>query len=569
MITLKTVSNQSAAAFRATAVIVLYGRAPADSPAYVSLLEARAELPAHDGEVSILLWDNSPSPVARLHLPDGIAYHHDPRNPGLAAAYNYALELAERNGSEWLVTLDQDTTVPCDYLASMAATVRIRSEISRVAAIVPQIAVGRKRLSPYYFAANCIPRWYPRGFHGAPRQCVAAFNSGAMIRVKALRQIGGYDLCFPLDQSDTEVFRKLHQYGKLVYIDGAFQLHHEFSMMDLGDRMTVDRYRSALQAESAFWDLHMNWLAGCERTLRLWLRLIRQWLRNEPGELRQITLEFLTARLLLGRRTRLQAWKDSLNESHLRKRGSSGSRPRISVCMAAFNGARFIEAQLHSILPQLAADDEIVIVDDGSQDDTVARVQSMRDSRIRLFAHRSNEGVVATFEDALRCATGDILFLSDDDDLWAPTKVRQTLDAFAAHPDVRVVISKVALIDESGARLPDSRVNRYGRFVPGFWRNILVNHYQGSAMAIRASLLGSVLPFPQRKSFLHDVWIGTRNEATGGKTAFIDEPLLFYRRHAQNVSQTHRFLRQVKVRIELLLSHFAQSHHRPAPASGK
>lgn len=78
--------------------------------------------------------------------------------------------------------------------------------------------------------------------------------------------------------------------------------------------------------------------------------------------------------------------------------------------MAAFNGERFIQAQLESILPQLASDDKIVIVNDCSQDETIARVVGLGDARIRLFAHQSNEGVVVTFEDALRCATGDILF---------------------------------------------------------------------------------------------------------------------------------------------------------------
>jgi glycosyltransferase involved in cell wall biosynthesis len=227
--------------------------------------------------------------------------------------------------------------------------------------------------------------------------------------------------------------------------------------------------------------------------------------------------------------------------------------------MAAYNGARFIEAQVQSILPQLAASDEIVIVDDCSHDDTVARIQNIGDGRIRLFSHERNEGIVATFEEALRYATGQILFLSDDDDLWAPGKVEQVVKEFEAHPEVQIVTTRAALIDDHGARLPDARVNRYGKFLSGFWCNIFMNHYQGSAMAIRASLLGHVLPFPRHKLFLHDVWIGTCNDAAGGKTSFINEPLLYYRRHPKNSSLVHRRFRKIQVRLELLWAHLSRA----------
>jgi glycosyltransferase involved in cell wall biosynthesis len=172
-----------------------------------------------------------------------------------------------------------------------------------------------------------------------------------------------------------------------------------------------------------------------------------------------------------------------------------------------------------------------------------------------LRRHEKNAGVVATFEDALRSATGDILFLCDDDDVWAPTKVRRFLDVFESLPEVGIVQSRVRMIDESDRPTPDSRINRNGRFLPGFWRNLYKNHYQGSAMAIRASLLGRVLPFPARKRFLHDAWIGTRNDLLGGRTAFIDEDLLFYRRHLNNASRTKSLPRQILTRVDLLLAH--------------
>jgi glycosyltransferase involved in cell wall biosynthesis len=210
---------------------------------------------------------------------------------------------------------------------------------------------------------------------------------------------------------------------------------------------------------------------------------------------------------------------------------------------------------LHSILSQLKPEDEVVVVDDGSTDDTPQRVTGIGDARVRLLRHERNAGVVATFEDALRSANGNILFLCDDDDLWAPTKARRFLDVFQRRPKVGIAMSRVQMIDENGRPMQDSRINRHGKFLPGFWRNLFMNHYQGSAMAIRASLLGRVLPFPARTSFLHDAWIGTRNDLLGGKIAFLDEDLLYYRRHGNNASRTKSLVLQIQTRVELLLAH--------------
>jgi GT2 family glycosyltransferase len=440
----------------------------------------------------------------------------------------------------------------------MASAAQLCASHPDVGAIVPQIAFGRKRLSPNRFVLGAIPQWHCSGFRGTPDEPVFAMNSGAMVRVDALRQIGGYDMRFPLDHSDFAMLLYLHQHGKRVYIDGNIQLQHEFSMTDMNRLVSEGRYRRGLTTEMAFWDLYMNWLAGCERTARLALRMVRHWRRGDRKELRRVTVEFLMRRLFRSKRTRLREWRESLSAQAQGISTSSfaaSSRPKVSVCMAAYNGSRFIEAQIASILQQLAPVDEIVIVDDCSQDDTIARITGLRDSRIRLYQHEKNLGVVATFEDALRCATGNILFLSDDDDLWAPNKVERVLHEFELHKEAQVIASRVGLIDERGGALPDAEVNRQGKFVPGFWRNIFKNHYQGSAMAIRAGFLGQVLPFPRGKLFLHDAWIGTRNEARGGKTVFIDEPLVYYRRHMQNASQRHGLLRLVKVRINLLIAH--------------
>ena len=103
---------------------------------------------------------------------------------------------------------------------------------------------------------------------------------------------------------------------------------------------------------------------------------------------------------------------------------------KLSVAMATYNGARYLRQQLESIFSQLAPEDEIVIVDDASQDATCAIVMEFKDARVRLLRNPRNVGVLGSFERAIRNTTGDVIFLSDQDDVWRGDKVRKFRAAF-------------------------------------------------------------------------------------------------------------------------------------------
>ena len=85
----------------------------------------------------------------------------------------------------------------------------------------------------------------------------------------------------------------------------------------------------------------------------------------------------------------------------------------ISVCMASYNGAIFIKQQAVSILNQLGLEDELIISDDGSKDNTLEILASLNDSRIKIYHHSAPHGVVSNFENAIKHASGDYIFLSD------------------------------------------------------------------------------------------------------------------------------------------------------------
>jgi len=212
-------------------------------------------------------------------------------------------------------------------------------------------------------------------------------------------------------------------------------------------------------------------------------------------------------------------------------------RQSISVCMAVHNGSKFIEEQIASILPQLGENDELVIVDDASIDETIAIIEGFNDEHIRLVRHEYNRGVIQSFEHALKEAKGEIIFLADQDDIWRPDKVVKFLEMFRIYPDVTVVQSDCSIIDYYGNITSKSRLKMRGirEFYPGALRNLARNLYQGSAMAFRRSILEFCLPFPVDIP-MHDMWIGIVNQFVG-KAGFIEKPLLLWRRHGGNDSR--------------------------------
>lgn len=209
----------------------------------------------------------------------------------------------------------------------------------------------------------------------------------------------------------------------------------------------------------------------------------------------------------------------------------------ISVCVATYNGERFIREQLVSILSQLGPQDEVIVSDDGSTDRTLAIVTGMRDPRIRIIRHtgsvrysHSFDCVTHNFEYALHHASGDFIFLSDQDDLWLPGKVENMRKKLQDH---LLVLSDCKVSDSSLHILHDSYFRLNG-LRKGILRNLFRNSFLGSCMAFRRELLDKVLPFPPH-SVPHDIWLGLL-ASRYGKVAFLEQPLIIYRRHDATVS---------------------------------
>lgn len=207
--------------------------------------------------------------------------------------------------------------------------------------------------------------------------------------------------------------------------------------------------------------------------------------------------------------------------------------------MATYNGEKFIREQLSSILIQLDIFDEIIISDDSSTDETLNIINSFQDKRIRLFENQRFQSAVLNFENALKHASGRYIFLSDQDDVWKPEKLKSMIKELQY---VDLVVSDCDFIDENGKIIGDSYFRLY-KSGQGVLKNFVKNTYLGNCIAFNRKVLERILPFPSQliktSKFLlyHDVWIGLLANLCF-TVKFIPAILSSYRRHGNNASPT-------------------------------
>lgn len=218
---------------------------------------------------------------------------------------------------------------------------------------------------------------------------------------------------------------------------------------------------------------------------------------------------------------------------------------KISVCIPTFNGSLFIEEQLKSIISQLDDNDEIIISDDNSTDNTIEKIISLNDTRIKILTNNRLPNPVYNIENALSYAKGDLIFLADQDDIWSQDKVSVMTPLLDKYD---LVISDAVVIDQSGNIMYPSffKINYSGK---GFIRNWINNSFMGCCMAFNRKILDYVLPFPEKLA-MHDIWIGL-NASLVGKCHFLHQPLVYYRRHGRNtVASLNKTYLPVRIQMQ-------------------
>jgi len=203
----------------------------------------------------------------------------------------------------------------------------------------------------------------------------------------------------------------------------------------------------------------------------------------------------------------------------------------ISVCVATYNGEMYIRQQLQSILCQLADSDEVIVSDDGSTDDTLTVIREINDKRIRFIDGPQKQSPTQNFENALRHANGDYIFLADQDDVWKPNKVAVCMKWLQEYgcvvSDAEVTDSELNVINPSLFSMLKVKKNK-------LYNTIWKNGYTGCCMAFSRKVLCAALPFPDNIP-MHDIWIGNV-AAYKYNVKFINDKLIYFRRHEDATS---------------------------------
>jgi glycosyltransferase involved in cell wall biosynthesis len=196
-----------------------------------------------------------------------------------------------------------------------------------------------------------------------------------------------------------------------------------------------------------------------------------------------------------------------------------------SICIATYNGEKYILEQLTSILSQINIDDEVIISDDDSSDNTIKLIKSLNDNRIKII-HGGFHHFKWNFANAMQHAKGEYIFLSDQDDVWIEGKYQTCLNKLQF---VDLVCHNSSVVNENLNTIIPSFFDYYHSGA-GIIKNSIKNTYFGACMAFNRKVLNAALPLPKTMEIGHDIWLGLVAESIG-KTEFIKTPYLLYRRH--------------------------------------
>lgn len=226
------------------------------------------------------------------------------------------------------------------------------------------------------------------------------------------------------------------------------------------------------------------------------------------------------------------------------------SQMRVSVAMAVYNGEKYIQEQVDSILGQLGPQDELIISYDRSTDNTKKIIDeyAQNDSRVRVIENE-NPGVQNNFNNAVMECRGEYIFLSDQDDLWLEGKIECVLSAFRK-TGAALVVHDGYFTDEFLEPFGQTIFEVYGTNDNPI-RNIIKCTYWGCCMAFRADMREIICPFPNRHKVGHDLWLGVL-AGMHGKIARVNICLIKHRIHGKNVTTSRRSL-PVIVRHRLAL----------------
>lgn len=217
---------------------------------------------------------------------------------------------------------------------------------------------------------------------------------------------------------------------------------------------------------------------------------------------------------------------------------------KVSIALCTYNGGKFLKEQLGSFLQQTQLPDELIICDDGSTDSTLSVLEEFTSKapfKVSIYRNTPGLGAVRNFEKAIGLCSGDVIFLSDQDDIWVNEKIEAYIRFFNEHPGSLLVFSNGDLINETGSGIGSTLWEKwnFNKEMRDQWSDnekafdFLIrndNKITGATVAIRSDLKNSIFPFSVPKGYWHDCWLGIYAAKNNG-LFFIEESMIQYRIH--------------------------------------
>lgn len=235
----------------------------------------------------------------------------------------------------------------------------------------------------------------------------------------------------------------------------------------------------------------------------------------------------------------------------------------ISLCMTTYNGERYIEEQLQSILEQTRKPDEVIIVDDCSRDLTVYIVHEFirthhLENSWSLFCNMENKGYPENFYYAMSMCKGDFVFLADQDDIWEKDKIKKMSDVMTKHSEIMLLASKWGMIDSTGEKIKSAMEvqSRNSNLIDSVSVERILYKYEwpGMSMCYRMELGQKALERARKAGVAHDVALALI--AAENATFFVlDKEYQYHRRHGNNTameeSKIHKLLDKNRKLLEI------------------
>jgi GT2 family glycosyltransferase len=279
------------------AILVIYNTKVQETDSFQSLLQNYVNNPLLFRHFKLIIYDNSPTDQKiDIIIPFGYQYIHDPNNTGLAKAYNFALHEAIVSSYNWLLLLDQDSSLPENFIANLADILLNNEKDDTLSAIVPKMRYQNTFFSPSRVLFGGTLRPIDMRYQGICNFRLSAVGSGSTVRVSFLKRIGGFNEMFWLDCLDRWLFLTITDMGGKIFVSDSV-LDHNLSIMDYNKYMTVERYDNILRYETLFMKIFKSRAEYFVYCMRLLKRTVYLFFTVHNKKISLMTLRQLVANM--------------------------------------------------------------------------------------------------------------------------------------------------------------------------------------------------------------------------------------------------------------------------------